>query len=207
MSRIQHLLALTCGLAIFAGLAPSAYADGGVFARIETGTADTAFDSDRIGIADSSDDDRSFAVRGGYYFNSHVAVEGFYSPFYDAQIAGPQNFVFLGTEAKLRAYGAGVVGKWRFGEDRGVYIQGRAGMASVEGETAITFNLCANALGCPQTQTTKQRTTEPYFGVAVGYDFNEHVGLGLHYDILNADFDSGLSTDTRNLGVGVEYRF
>lgn len=207
MSRIAPLLTLACGLTTLAGIAPSAYAADGVFARIEIGTADTEFDSDRIGIVDSSDDDRSFAVRGGYYFNSHFAAEGFYSRFYDGRIGGPTNFVILSTDAKLRAYGAGVVGKWRFGEDRGFYVQGRAGIASIGSEVAITFNPCANAIGCPHTQIEKERTTEPYYGVAAGYDFNEHVGLGLHYDVLDADFDNNLSSKTRTLSLGVEYRF
>ncbi len=202
MSRFALLL--TCGLMTFAGIAPSSHAAGAVFARVETGNADTKFDSDRI---DSSEDDHAFAIRGGYYFTPHIAVEGFYGQFYDAQIGGPVNFVVLSTEAQLRAYGAGVVGKMRFGEDRGFFIQGRAGLASVAADVAITFNPCANLIGCPQTQNQKERSTEPYYGVGAGYDFNEHVGLSLHYDVLKADFDNGLGTDSRTVSLGLEYRF
>lgn len=206
MSRIAPLLTFALGLTALAGFAPASYA-AGAFARIEAGTADSEFDSDRIGIVDSGDSDRSFAARGGYYFNPHFAAEVFYSDFYNAQIGGPSNFVVLSTGAKLRAYGAGIVGKWRFGEERGFYVLGRAGMASVESETAITFNPCANLIGCPQTQVEKERSTEPYYGVAVGYDVDERFGLDLHYGALDADFGNGLSTETRTLGLGVEYRF
>ena len=72
-------LALVAGLAL-AGLSTPALADGSGFIRGEVGRSDIDISVDDFGSA--SDKDTTWGVRGGYWFNPNIAVEGFYSQLY-----------------------------------------------------------------------------------------------------------------------------
>ena len=64
-----------------------------------------------VGSAD--DNDTSYSVRGGYYFTPNIAVEGFYSNFFDKSATDGTTTADL----KLSAIGVGIVGKKNFGAD------------------------------------------------------------------------------------------
>lgn len=49
-------------------------------------------------------------------------------------------------------------------------------------------------------------STEPYVGAMVGYDINDHFGLSLNFDYLQADIE-GLDIEAKKISVGGEYRF
>jgi hypothetical protein len=170
-------LILVAALAM-AGYGSSALAaDGSAYVRGEFGNSDVNVDIDGLGSDD--DDDNAMVIGGGYYFTPNFAIDGFYGNLYDT------------SDATLHAFGLGVVGKARFGDDKGFYVSGRLGMARLVGETDLLDS---------------DSTTRPYFGVGAGYDFNENVGLGVNYTRYNADFDD-IEVDANTLTATVEFRF
>lgn len=198
-----RIMPLVCAL-ILAGLAAPAHAlDGAFFLRGEIGNSDSDFDF--RSATDESESDRMHAARVGYYFNRHFAVEAFYSRFYDDRVA-ESRFGEFSLDANLTAAGIGVIGKKRFGEDRGFFVQGRGGFARYKGSTILISNPCAGPLPCRFVTRTADTATKPYLGIGLGYDFNENVGVGVNDDAYSADFD-GFEAETRALTAAVEIRF
>ena len=145
-------------------------------------------DVDLDGVGSDQDDDRMFAVRGGWWFTPNLAVEGFYTNLYD--------YSETGYSAELDGWGLGLVARKNFGaDDNGFYLQGRAGIFRADGraEEVGFVDISGNS-------------TKPYFGVGLGYDFSRNVGLGLNYTVYRADFDD-LSVDSRTLSAVLELRF
>ena len=145
-------------------------------------------DVDVAGFGSGSDNDTSFSVRGGYFFNANFAVEGFYSNVYDESEDG--------VSAKLSALGIGLVAKRNFGADgNGFFIDGRAGIARG------TIDASIDGLGSDSAGSTK-----PYFGVGAGYDFSSLFGVSLNFDRLKGEGD-GISITADTLTLGAEIRF
>lgn len=185
---MKKTLALSCAL-VLAGLSTSALAAGGQgFVRGEIGNTDVEFDVS--GFGSESDDDSSYSLRGGYYFTDNIGVEAFYSDFYGDSEAG--------SSFDLTGYGIGAVGKWNFSPDNiGFFISGRAGFAHLKGE------LDDNVFG-----SFSESSNKPYYGVGVGYDFNEMFGLSLNYDFYQADLDDfDTDIDAESITLGGELRF
>lgn len=94
----------------------------------------------------------------------------------------------------LRGWTAGVNGHinvWR-----GLYVSGRAGIYGWKGDGYSDQNINRHDLN----------KVDYYGGAGLGYDFNNHFGLGLSYDYYHASKDRvHLSTDTASLTA--EYRF
>ncbi|TXH67343.1 MAG: porin family protein [Lysobacteraceae bacterium] len=198
-------LALACIAALGAFGAPAMAADGNIFIRGEIGRADVEFD-DSNGV-NANEDDRSNIIRGGYYFNPYFGAEAFYGKLYRGRVEALSIPFIATTDAELSAYGIGAVAKRRFGDERGFYIQGRAGIASMKGEATVVSNPCGGPLPCAFVTRSDERSTKPYYGVSLGYDFNRTLGLGVNYDVLNTDFGDGLSADTGVMSLGLEVRF
>lgn len=178
---------LACAL-LLAGMSTSAFAveAGSGFIGGEFGY--NAVDVDLDGFGSDSDDDRTMAIRGGYYFTPNIAVEGFYTDLYD--------YSEEGYSAELDGWGLGLVARKNFGADaNGFYIAGRLGVFRADGDAS------EDGIGSIGGSSTK-----PYFGAGFGYDFNENVGIGLTYTVYNADFDD-LSVDSQALTAGIEVRF
>lgn len=183
---MKKTLILACALAL-AGVSNVALANqgGAGFVRAEVGNTDVDFDID--GFGSGSDDDSSFSVRGGYYFNANFAVEAHYTNLYDKSEAG--------SSIELTSFGAGVVGKKNLGANNsGFFFSGRAGIENVKGEVDDGFG------------SASDNSTNLYYGVGAGYDFNETFGLSLNYDFRQADFD-GIDADADTLSLGGEVRF
>ena len=181
---MRKIFVLATAIALV-GLSSSAMAAGG-FVRGELGRSHVT--ADVAGVGSDSDNDSSYSIRGGYYFNDNFAVEGFYSNLYDKTQDG--------VSGKLTAIGLGLVGKKNFGADNtGFFIDGRAGVA--RGKIAVS----ATGLGSDSATSTK-----PYFGVGVGYDFTKNFGLSLNLDHLKGSGD-GLSITAKPVTLGLEYRF
>ncbi|HEU0306475.1 MAG TPA: outer membrane beta-barrel protein [Lysobacter sp.] len=183
---MKKTLILACALAL-AGVSNVALANqgGAGFVRAEVGNTDVDFDID--GFGSGSDDDSSFSVRGGYYFNANFAVEAHYTNLYDQSEAG--------ASVKLSSFGAGIVGKKNLGANNsGFFFSGRAGIENVKGEVDDGFD------------SASDNSTNLYYGVGAGYDFNETFGLSLNYDFRQADFD-GIDADADTLSLGGEVRF
>ena len=181
---MKKIFVLTTAIAL-TGLSTSALAAGG-FVRGELGRSHVTADLD--GVGSDSDNDSSYSIRGGYYFNDNFAIEGFYSNLYDKSQDG--------VSGKLSAIGVGLVGKKNFGPDNtGFFIDGRAGIARGKIEVSAT------GLGSDSATSTK-----PYFGVGAGYDFNKNLGVSLNWDYLKGSGD-GVSLTAKPLTVAVEYRF
>jgi len=177
---------------VLAGLSTAAAAaDSNWFVRGEAGRSNVNFDAS--GLGSDSDNDTSYSLRAGYWFNRNFAVEGFYSKLYD------QDFTYQtsnDTNVKLSAIGLGVVGKKNFGADgNGFFIDGRAGITRGKIDASI------DGLGSDSATSTKA-----YFGAGVGYDFSRNFGLSLNYDHHKGSGD-GLDITAKTLTLGAEYRF
>ena len=182
----KKIIAGACLLvgALFAGNAFAA--ERGVFVGVNWGG--TRVDVDLEGVGSDSDTDHAFVVRGGYYFTPNIGVEAFHANLYD--------YSEEGYAAELDGNGIGVVARKNFGADgNGLYIQGRAGMFRADGAAS------EDGVG-----SVSGESTNPYFGLGVGYDFNRNFGLGLGYTRYTGDFDD-LSVDASTVTANLEFRF
>lgn len=197
------LLALACATGLASLATPAHALEGTFFLRGEIGQGDSDFDFSST--IDQSDSDRVYAGRAGYYFNPHFAVEAFHGKLYEERVVEVP-FGLFSLDADVSVTGVGVIGKKRFGEDRGFFVQGRGGFAHYQGRTTITTSPCAGPFLCPMTMRTDDSTTKPYLGIGAGYDFNDRIGAGLNYDLYKADFGD-TDIETRALTAAVEIRF
>jgi outer membrane protein W len=170
----------------------SAMAQG--FLRAEAGRSD--IEAELTGFEGDGDKDSTYSFRAGYYFNPQVAVEGFYSRFYDESITFDDGGDPITVSGKLSGIGLGVVGKTHFGtEQTGFFISGRVGVMRGEIEASVT------GFGSESDSSTK-----PYFGVGAGYDFSESFGVSLNYDQYKGSGED-LSITAQTFTVGLEARF
>lgn len=180
-------LALLAALAA-ASLSTTAFAaeGNGGFIRAELGRSN-------VDVGSTDDSDTAFSIRGGYFFNSNVAIEGFYSNQYRADTG------FGDEEAQLYTLGVGVVGKKNFGGDhQGFFISGRGGLAYTD--------IAYVEDGEVDIDEENDNSANLYLGVGVGYDFNERFGLSLNYDYQKAELND-TDFDVRTLTLGGEFRF
>ena len=182
---MKKTLILSCALAL-AGLSTSAMAGQG-FVRAEIGESDTEVSFD--GLSDSVKD-TSAVLAGGYWFNANFAVEGHVGSLYNTSLGNDQ-------ELDLVTLGVALAGKKNFGANNtGVYVSGRVGVARITAQVREDeFEVVDDA-----------SSTKPFYGIGIGYDFNENWGLGLNYDRRQADFD-GIEVDVDTVGVTGEWRF
>lgn len=105
------------------------------------------------------------------------------------------NPVNLTTQRQaLRGWTAGANG--RINVWQGLYISGRAGIYGWKGDGYSDQDINRHHLN----------KVDYYGGAGVGYDFNQHFGVGLSYDYYHASKNNlNLSTDTAS--VTAEYRF
>ena len=186
---MKNNLIVAVGL-VLAGLSAPVMAQGHGFIRGEVGRSDVDLSLDGVS---GTDEDTSWGVRGGYWFNANFAVEGFYSQVYSTSY----NDGFDTYSAKLHGVGVGVVGKKNFGgAHQGFFIGGRAGIS----RGVATLDIDGDV------EEAEASSAKPYFGVNAGYDFSERFGLSLNYDRLQADGD-GLDVDVDLLTLGAEVRF
>jgi len=184
--RNLHLSALALAIAGGFAMNTAAAADRGAFVGAEWGGSQVEVNVD--GLGSDSDDDHSIVLRGGYYFNQNFAVEAFHTNLYD--------YSEEGFSGELKGLGIGVLARKNFGADgNGFYVQGRAGLFRAKVE-----------LSEAGTGSVSDDSSDPYFGVGLGYDFNDRFGLGLNYTRYQTDF-SGVEVDSNTLTAGVEFRF
>jgi hypothetical protein len=184
---MKKTLILSCALAL-AGLSTSAMAAGGQgFLRAEIGNSDIDVEVD--GLGDGSLSSTSAGFGGGYWFNANVGVEGNYTLLYNDEEDG--------VDYDLLTLGVGIVAKKNFGANNtGFFIGGRAGVARMTAQVREDeFDV-----------TDDESSTKPYFGVNVGYDFNENWGLSLNYDRRQGSFE-GVDIDADTISLGGEWRF
>lgn len=184
----MNKLLVLAGALTLAGLSTSAMAQGG-FVRVEAGRSHTTVDVD--GFGSGSDNDTAWSLRGGYYFNDNVAVEGFYTRAYDKS----GDFYGYDASAKATAFGVGVVGKKNYGADNlGFFIDGRAGLARGKAELSI------------DGESGSDSSTKLYYGVGAGYDFTKNFGLSLNIDRLHGAGE-GVDVKSNVVTLGAEFRF
>ena len=185
---MKKTLVLSCALALAALSNTALAAEGQGFLRAELGNTD--IDVDVAGLGSGSLDDTSVGFGGGYWFNKNFAIEGNYTLLYNKEEDG--------TDYDLYTLGVGVVAKKNFGANgTGFFIGGRAGIARMTAQVREDeFDVVDD-----------EHSTKPYYGINVGYDFNESWGLSLNYDRRQGDFDSGYDVDADTVSVGGEWRF
>ncbi len=173
---------LAAGLVLATISAPAFAAEGSAgYYRVEAGNTN-------IDIDGTSDDEFGYSLRGGYFFNQYVAIEGFYTDL------GRQSDDAASVEA--HAYGLGVVGKKSFnGAHDGFFISGRAGVSRVN------LNVDIDGFG-----RFDDGDNQAYYGVGAGYDFNEKMGVSLNVDRFDSDlFDTDIKFTIAT--AAFEYRF
>lgn len=172
-------------LALAGASSVAAAADNSWYVRGELGQSNISSNA----FVGSSNSDTSGSLRAGYYFNPHIAVEGFYANY------GNRTDAF-GDKLSVDGWGVGVVAKQNFGADNtGFFIQGRAGISRLHGSL--------DTLGVNVWSSNK---TKGYLGVGGGYDFNPNVGIGVNYDYTPAG-SNGFSGHISTWTGGVEVRF
>lgn len=205
MKKLTTTLALTALAAALA--APAAFAQstdsvGQGFVRGELGKT-------KLKDTTTSDHvrDTSYNIRGGYMFNHNVGMEGFYGRYYN------KNSHNLGIDqnTKVDGYGAGVVGKVRFGDqalDTGFYGSGRLGYmhSNYKSKASSTVN------GITTSYSVSSGSNQPYAGVGIGYDFNRNMGVGLNYDYFHGRVrvpttGTKVGYNAQTLAADFEYRF
>lgn len=154
------------------------------YGRIEIGHSDLKLSVDGL---HADDTDTAYGLRVGHYFHPSFAVEGFYTILGDRSLEG--------VSYDMDAAGLGVVGKKNFGAgNAGFFIAGRAGVQSVNTKlSGDGFRI-------------RERSTKPYAGVGVGYDFDLNNGLSLNYDYNKGDLFNA-DVKAQALTLGYEYRF
>lgn len=184
---MKKTLILSSALALAALSTSAMAAEGQGFLRAEVGSSDIEVSVDG---ASGSEDDTSAVFAGGYWFNQNFAIEGHVGSLYNKSLGNDQ-------EADLVTLGVGVVGKKNFGANgTGFFISGRAGVARITAQVREDdFDVVDD-----------ESSTKPFYGVGIGYDFNESWGLGLNYDRRTADFD-GVDIDVDTIAIGGEWRF
>lgn len=184
---MKKLVVLSCALAL-GSLANTALAAGQGFLRAEIGNTDIDVDFGVFGSG--SVDDTSVGFGGGYWFNNNFAIEGNYTLLYNKEENG-QDF-------DLYTLGVGVVAKKNFAANgTGFFIGGRAGIAR------MTAQVRENEFDVVDDESS----VKPYYGVNLGYDFNQSFGLSLNYDRRQGDFDGGVEVDADTVSIGGEWRF
>lgn len=182
---------LLTGLALAFSAAP---AMAGGFVRGELGRAD--IDVDVTDLGSEGETDTTYSIRGGYYFNSTFAVEGFYSQFYDESGVFDDGTGPVTVSGKLSGIGLGIVGKTHMGDDQtGWFFSGRVGV--MRGKIEVS----ASGYG-----TESETSFKPYYGIGGGYDFSPKVGLSVNLDHYKGT-GGGVSIAAMTGTVGLEVRF
>lgn len=199
MTTALTVTALAAALASSGAFAQSA---GQPFVRGEIGRTTL---SDRN--SSSSLKDNSFVLRGGYMFNQNIGLEGFYGRYYGKS----DRIGTFDNNNSVSGFGAGVVGKLRFGDqaaDTGWFGSGRAGVMRSSYDATVTGTV--NGVDVRNSLTTS--STQPYFGVGVGYDFTPNMGVSMNYDYFRGNVRVPTTSEkvrynSKTLSAGFEYRF
>lgn len=148
-----------------------------------------------------NDHPTTYAVNGGYRWkvgqDAGLGVEVGYNDLGNFKVknAFNSNDVNLTDQRNaLRGWTAGVNG--RIDVYRGLYVSGRAGVYGWKGHGYNNQDINRHNLD----------KVDYYAGAGVGYDFSDHFGLGLSYDVYHAKKD-GVSLSTDTASVTAEYRF
>jgi len=148
-----------------------------------------------------NDHPTTYAINGGYRWkvgqDLGLGVEVGYNDMGNYTLKN----VFNGNDVnqkdvrnELRGWTAGVNGKINVWQ--GLYLSGRAGVYGWKGHGYSDQDFNRHDLS----------EVDYYGGAGVGYDFNDHFGMGLSYDYYHAGKNGvHLSTDTASLTA--EYRF
>jgi len=195
-----------CTLPALAQDSQEAAAVGGNYQSAQPVGSGNWFIDGRIGQAHVNtgpydDHPTAYAINGGYRWkvgqDLGLGVDVGYNDLgnYKLKNAFNDNPVNLtGRRNALRGWTAGVNG--RINVWQGLYVSGRAGVYGWKGHGYDNQSINRHDLD----------KVDYYAGAGVGYDINQHFGVGLAYDYYHAKKSGiGLSSDTAS--VTAEYRF
>lgn len=148
-----------------------------------------------------NDHPTTYAVNGGYRWkvgpDLGLGVEVGYNDLGNFKLKNAfnnGNVNLTNRRNALRGWTAGVNG--RIDVWRGMYLSGRAGVYGWKGQGYNDQDINRHHLD----------EVDYYAGAGVGYDINEHFGVGLSYDYFHAS-KSGVKLSTDTASLTAEYRF
>lgn len=148
-----------------------------------------------------NDHPTTYALSGGYRWkvgqDLGLGVDVGYNDlgnFKVKNVFNDNNVNLTGQRNALRGWTAGVNG--RINVWQGLYVSGRAGVYGWKGEGYSNQSINRRHLD----------KVDYYGGAGLGYDINEHFGVGLAYDYYHAKKD-GISLTTDTASLTAEYRF
>jgi opacity protein-like surface antigen len=176
------LLVTALGLSAALSSAASQADDTGFYARASIGQSD----ADESGLLVVGDDDTSFAVNFGWRFLPWLAVEAGYNRLgeFDLTCGGEVCPAVVLPPLKIDSVELGLAARVPIGESRW-FGQARLGIHHWD----------VDMIG-PGSEN------DPYFGLGVGYAFNERFNLSLNVDRYEA-----AALDVDRIGLGFEVAF
>lgn len=156
----------------------------------------TSLSSDCTGLTSCDKTGTGGKVYGGYRFLPYLGAEVAYLNFGKAKAVADFGGTPVNAEIKTSGIGAGVAMMGDLGPSWNAFA--RLGVAR------MTADVSGSALGVPVSE--KDRTTQAYFGLGVGYALNKTVSLDASADFSRSKFE-GESSNVRMLGVGLTVKF
>lgn len=147
------------------------------------------------------DDDTGYGINAGYRWalapNFLLGVEGGYTDLGEYDVKNRYNGAGLG-KAEIKGWNVGVNGHFNMTENW--YLSGRAGLfrADVKGDYLTA--------GGTAVGRVDDNSNSWYAGAGFGYDFSNHMSVGLNYDYYKTD-KHNLKLDPSLISVSAEYRF
>lgn len=188
MKKIALCLAAAGALALSA----SASAQGYIGASVGR----TSLSSDCTGLASCDKSGTGGKIFAGYSFLPYLGAEVAYLNFGKARAVADVAGTLVNAEIKTSGIGAGLAMRGDLAPSWNAFA--RLGVAR------MTADVSGSALGVAVSE--KDRTTQAYFGLGVGYALSKVVSIDASADFSRSKFE-GESSNVRMLGVGLTAKF
>ncbi len=133
------------------------------------------------GVTSCSDSEIGFGLSGGWQFNDFFAIEagGRFGSGFD--ISGVASGTAYKIDADYRSFSFGGRGKFPVGQH--FFVTGKAGLHFWK----VNADISASGLG---SDSVSADGNDPYYGLGVGFNFNEKIGFLAEYTKYEGDSDS-----------------